>query len=94
MPRYTFRCPTCGDADRWFALNEVPDEVGCLACTATTRRRVTAGSLLGGSSSARRLLDATERSAYEPAVVSQPPQSSRRAPATTGNPLHANLPRP
>lgn len=95
MPTYLFRCATCGDTERAFPMASVPATLDCPACGASARRRPT-GAVLGvGTSPAMRLLDATARSASEPAVVPSVPAAGRRRvrPVTT-NPLHRRLPRP
>jgi hypothetical protein len=50
--------------------------------------------LRAGDPGVRRALEASERSADEPAVVSSVPGRSRKAIPTSRDPRHARLPRP
>ena len=77
-------------------MADVPDSQGCPQCAADARRSITAPALGTGSTTAMRLLDATNRSASDPAVVSGPLPGGKRVPGTpvTSNPLHRKLPRP
>ncbi|PTR22942.1 hypothetical protein C8K36_110125 [Rhodococcus sp. OK519] len=76
-------------------MADVPDTSGCPQCECDGRRQITATRLGSGRSTAMRLLDATTRSASEPAVVSGPAPGGRRTPQkVTTNPLHRKLPRP
>ncbi|WP_305094547.1 zinc ribbon domain-containing protein [Prescottella sp. R16] len=95
IPLYQFRCAQCGPFDATHPMTSVPDEDGCPGCGGASRRQITAPRLGHGSSTAMRLLDATARSAHEPAVVTGTRPGARRAPQPiTTDPLHRKLPRP
>lgn len=57
---------------------------------------MSAPRLSTAGSAAFQLIDATKRSAHEPAVVNSPNPGQRSGPAQkyTSNPLHKKLPRP
>lgn len=94
MPTYLFRCPTCGDTERSFPMAGVPDTLDCPVCATPAQRRPT-GAVLGvGNGQAMRILDASARTASEPAVVSSVPSRGRPARPVTTHPLHRRLPRP
>ncbi|MFF2556450.1 FmdB family zinc ribbon protein [Nocardia sp. NPDC058058] len=92
MPLYEFRCRDCGSFDRSFSMAAVPDAADCPECAGSSRRQVGGGAFVRPGSAAARLIDATTRTASEPAVVGAPAGRSR-APVTR-NPLHRKLPRP
>lgn len=94
MPLYSYRCPNCVDFDVLLAMGDAVGSVSCPACGAPSRRRYTAAHLSSSSSGAYRLIEATERSAAEPAVVRSPGGSPGNARGITTNPLHRKLPRP
>ncbi len=95
IPLYQFRCDRCGAFDRTYSMATVPDTVDCPECASESRRQITAPRLGHGSSTPMRLLDATARSASEPAVVTGTrPGAPRTAQTVTTNPLHRKLPRP
>ncbi|WP_328799486.1 zinc ribbon domain-containing protein [Rhodococcus sp. T7] len=96
MPLYEFRCAAdCGPFERSFPMADVPRSITCPGCEGDAARLVSSPRLGHGSSSAMQLLDATKRSAHEPAVVAGPPPraATGRSPVTN-NPLHRRLPRP
>ncbi|WP_290367639.1 FmdB family zinc ribbon protein [Rhodococcus spelaei] len=95
IPLYQFRCAACGPFDRTFPMATVPDAAGCPTCASAARRQITGPRLAHGATAAMCLLDATKRSASEPAVVTGPrPGVVRNPTPTTANPLHRTLPRP
>lgn len=94
MPTYEFRCPAGDSADAHFSMAAVPRAIDCPTCGQPAVRRPSSPHMSRSSSSAYRLVESTERSAHEPAVVSALPGSGRPAPAYTHNPLHHKLPRP
>ncbi|MCC9205908.1 FmdB family zinc ribbon protein [Arthrobacter sp. zg-Y769] len=96
MPLYAYRCADCLDFEVQFAMGSAPASLPCPACGAPARRRFTAPNLSRASSSAYRLIESTQRSASEPAVVHSPgPQpGTRPAGNISTNPLHRKLPRP
>lgn len=93
MPSYEFTCRRgCGSFDRSFSMSAVPAVTTCPDCGAASRRRFGGAALVHSGSAATRLLDATARTASEPAVVTAPPPL--RAAPVSRNPLHRQLPRP
>jgi putative FmdB family regulatory protein len=94
VPTYAFRCPACGDFDARFPMTSIPTQLDCRTCGGGARRIFSAPHLGLGSSTAVKLLDATERTASEPAVVASLPDRRTPPRPVTRNPLHAKLPRP
>jgi putative FmdB family regulatory protein len=94
VPTYVFRCPACGDFDAVFPMASIPARLDCRACGGGARRIFSAPHLGVGSSTAMKLLDATMRTADEPAVVESPPDVRTSPRPVSRNPLHAKLPRP
>ena len=93
MPLYSYRCPDCGDFDVSLGMGEAVGSLSCPGCGSVSRRRFTAPNLSSATGSAYRLIEGTERSASEPAVVG-PPQANRAGARVSTNPLHRKLPRP
>lgn len=95
MASFDFRCESHGIATLTMSVHDVHDTAACPTCGALSRRVFTAPQLRLGNSSARRLLDATQRTAFEPEVVSAP-AGGVRAPGRrpTADPRTAKLPRP
>lgn len=97
MPIYSYRCPDCSDFDVQLPMGQTPELLPCPVCKTASSRRFTAPNLSRASGSAYRLIEATRRSAAEPAVVRSPAGGSRARPTAGGittNPLHRRLPRP
>lgn len=106
MPLYAYRCSDCsGGADRPdfevpLPMGSAPGSLPCPACGSPSPRRFTAPNLSRASSGAYRLIESTQRSAAEPAVVRSPagPRTAGQRTAgprnITANPLHRKLPRP
>jgi putative FmdB family regulatory protein len=95
MVLYEFACPDCGPVEAFYSMGSAPDNIDCPGCGGRARRQLSAPRLSIASTSAFRLLDATEKSAHEPQVVSGSlPASPRRATPVSTNPLHRKLPRP
>lgn len=93
MPLYEFACPQGHTSEATFAISDAPASIDCPACSVRARRRVSAPNLGRGASPAMRLLDATARSAHEPAVVTGAHPGTRAATPVTRDPRHAKLPR-
>ncbi len=96
MVAYEFRCPEDGPLEVSAPMGHAPAAVACPHCDGEARRSFSAPMTRAGSAPARSLIEASERSASEPRVVSTlpsratgPPQ--RRAPQ---NPALQRLPRP
>ncbi|PPB50120.1 hypothetical protein C4K88_05480 [Arthrobacter pityocampae] len=96
MPIYEYRCPRCDVFELTRGMGSAPAEEDCPTCGQRARRRISAPRLARTGTAAFRLIDAAERSASEPRVVSgTPPAPGRSArPAYSTNPLHQKLPRP
>lgn len=94
MPTYTFECAAHAAFDLRLAMSEDTASASCPQCGAAARRRYHAPTLRSGNDSARRLLDATQRSAHEPALVTAPPPRRAHRRPTTTDPRTAKLPRP
>nr|WP_137725592.1 zinc ribbon domain-containing protein [Prescottella subtropica] len=95
MPLYQFRCAQCGPFDAAHPMTSVPDAADCPDCGEVSRRQITVPRLGRGSSTAMHLLDATARSAHEPAVVTGARPGTRHTiQKVTTDPLHRKLPRP
>lgn len=95
MPLYAYRCPACRDFEIARPMGQAPPALPCPDCGKPSVRRFTAPHLSHASGSVYRLIEATEQSASEPAVVGRP--APARPPAggrISTNPLHRGLPRP
>lgn len=96
MATYEFRCDTDGTIAQTMPLGQAPPAVSCPACGSAARRVFSAPQLRLGDSRARRVIDATHRSAHEPAVVSSPigRATGPRPRRPQADPRTATLPRP
>ena len=95
MPLYAYRCADCMDFEVQMPMSQVEKSVSCPECGARASRRFTAPNLSLSSSPAYKLIESTERTAAEPAVVSSPgPRRTQAGTGFTRNPLHQKLPRP
>lgn len=96
MALYEFSCSRCGPIEQFFSMGSAPSAVECPSCGASAVRQITAPRLSIAGSSAFKLIDATEKTAHEPQVVtgSLPSSGRRRVTPVTRNPLHQKLPRP
>lgn len=93
MPTYQFSCSTHGPFDATLTMAELTDTHPCRECTEPSRRVFSPPQLRLGDSRARALIDATARTADQPAVVSGPPGRPSR-PRRAADPRTAKLPRP
>lgn len=96
MALYGYACPECGPIEASFPMGSAPDGVECPSCGGVARRRFTAPNFSQVNTKAFKLIDATEKTAHEPQVVtgSIPSSGRRRVTPVTTNPLHQKLPRP
>ncbi|WP_369253366.1 FmdB family zinc ribbon protein [Geodermatophilus amargosae] len=92
MAVYQYRCTEHGVLEVARPIGTAADSEPCPDCAAPAPRIFTAPGLALGSARNRALIDRTERSADQPAVVSAPP--SHRPPVRPANPALARLPRP
>jgi putative FmdB family regulatory protein len=96
MATYDFACGDHGVFTVAVAMTALTPTTACPSCGATSRRVFTAPGLALGSATARRLLEATARTAHEPRVVPAP-SGRRRTPVRPGvaaDPRTAHLPAP
>jgi len=94
MATYTYRCTLDGPIDIRRPIGTAPATISCPACGATTQRVITA-PMLGLVDPARMaVIDRTEASRSEPAVVSSIPAGRRPAAAPRLDPRTSKLPRP
>lgn len=96
MARYEFVCAEHGAATISMPMASVTATAACPSCGEMSRRRYTAPGLALGDAAARRLIEATSRSAHEPAVVSSP-VGARMTPTRhrpTADPRTSRLPAP
>jgi putative FmdB family regulatory protein len=89
---YQYRCAEHGLLEVARPIGTAADVEPCPDCATPAPRVFTAPRLSLGSARNRALIDRTERTADQPAVVSAPP--SRRVAPQPHNPAHARLPRP
>lgn len=94
MALYLYRCDEHGITEQSFPIGTAARQADCPACGSPSARVFTAPRLSLGDPGRRALIDRTERTRDEPAVVSSPgPRPARRAPVET-NPALRRLPRP
>ena len=72
MAVYEFICADHGVSTITMPMASVTASAPCPFCGEPSRRRYSAPGLVLGNAAARRLIEATSRSAYEPALVSFP----------------------
>lgn len=96
MPTYAFRCASGDHFDAHYPIADVPAHATCPSCNAPAQRVLTAPHLSRAGSSTYGLIERSERSAHEPAVVHGRPGGAPRTAGggVTTNPLHQKLPRP
>ncbi len=96
MPIYEYRCLDGEDFEVILPMGQAPDVLACPTCLAMATRRMSAPTLSLAGSSAYKLIDSADRSAYEPTVVDSRTPGTRSGKSTriTTNPLHQKLPRP
>ncbi|MCO1659095.1 FmdB family zinc ribbon protein [Pseudonocardia humida] len=97
MATYTYRCDADGPLDVRRPIGTAPATVPCPTCGATAPRMITAPMLGLADRGRMALIDRTEASRTEPAVVSTipgAPRPGRAAPAPRLDPRTRHLPRP
>lgn len=100
MPVYHHRCSTCGGFDLVRPMLEAAAVANCPGCGGQARRVYQAPRLRSLDDGLRRALDAQDRSADAPQVVTSIPKAGtprtgrRRVQPRTTDPRHARLPRP
>lgn len=93
MPTYGFSCTDCGPFDVRCAMAESDDPRRCPRCSGPARREFGAPGLRTLAPGLRRALDAQERTADRPDVVTSIPQKTSKT-RITRDPRHLRLPRP
>jgi putative FmdB family regulatory protein len=71
MPVYAFTCAGCGGFDLMRPMAKAAEPASCPTCGAQARRLFTPPGLRRLARPARRALDAEEKSAHEPDVVTE-----------------------
>lgn len=95
MPIYEFKCGSGHRSERQLPMSTEQREIDCPVCGETANRMISAPSVRRTDSKMAAAVEATQKSAYEPAVVNSLPTSgNRRATPVTRNPQHAKLPKP
>lgn len=95
MPFYEFRCHTGHTTERLLPMSSDTRTTECQTCGDEANRVISAPAVAGVDKHKARLVEATQKSAYEPAVVNSVPSSgNRRATPVSHNPQHAKLPKP
>jgi hypothetical protein len=77
MATFLYRCPADGTLEMHWPVGTAPRQVPCPACGGGASRVYTAPLVSRGSRSAVALIDRTERTRYEPEVVTGPPPAGR-----------------
>ncbi|MDQ4116459.1 MAG: zinc ribbon domain-containing protein [Actinomycetota bacterium] len=94
MATYAYRCPSDGDLEVGRPIGTAPSSIPCPACGAVSTRVITAPMLGLADPSRTALIDRTEATRSEPAVVSSPPRRPAVRPARQADPRTSRLPRP
>lgn len=94
MATFLYRCNADGILEMRWPVGTAPSQVRCPACAEDARRVYTAPLVSSGSSSAMALIDRTERTRDEPAVVTGLPARDRAQRRSAMNPAWQRLPRP
>lgn len=94
MATYRYRCATDGPHEVARPIGTAEDTLDCPDCGAAMPRVFAAPMLALGSSSARSLIERTERTGERPEVVSAPPPAAGRRAVPQANPAWSRLPRP
>jgi hypothetical protein len=94
MARYAYRCPADGDLEVSRPIGTAPSSVPCPVCDGPSHRVITAPMLGLADPSRTALIDRTEATRSEPAVVSSVPRRPAGRPARRADPRTALLPRP
>lgn len=95
MPIYEFKCGEGHLAERHLPMSSEQREIECPDCGQMARRIISAPSVRRTDSKMASVVEATQKSAHEPAVVNSLPASgNRRATPVSRNPQHAKLPKP
>ena len=94
MATFLYRCPVDGTFEMHWPVGTAPGQVTCPECASDARRVYTPPLVSGGSREAMALIDQTERTRYEPEVVTRPARPGRPRRGAALNPAWQGLPRP
>ncbi|MEH0147279.1 zinc ribbon domain-containing protein [Corynebacterium sp. Q4381] len=95
MPIYEFKCVDGHVTDMQLPMSSETREINCPDCGSQARRLISAPSVRRVDAGLASAVEATQKSAYEPQVVSSLPSAGNaRVTKVTHNPQHAKLPRP
>lgn len=94
MARYAYRCPGDGDTEVSLPIGTAPSSIPCPACGGVGARVITAPMLGLADRTRTALIDRTEATRSEPAVVSSLPRRPAGLPARQVDPRTSLLPRP
>ncbi|WP_432514768.1 zinc ribbon domain-containing protein [Kineococcus sp. SYSU DK001] len=95
MPNYEYRCAQHGRFEHRLPLGTAPPVRCCPHCAADSPRVFSPPMVATPNRRALSLIEATERTAHEPAVVSAPPRPPGGGTARPGrDPALSRLPRP
>lgn len=94
MAVYVYRCDEHGHTEESRPIGTAAAAVPCPACGSPASRVFTAPRLSLGSPARRALIDRTERTREEPAVVTAPPPRPGSRTAARAGPAWTRLPRP
>jgi putative FmdB family regulatory protein len=74
MPTYEYSCPVCGGFEAWRPAARSGEPIACPACGATAPRHYAPPNVRLTSGPLAAAIERSERSAYEPEVVTSPPR--------------------
>lgn len=95
MPIYEFKCSDGHLSERQLPMSSEQREIDCPTCGDTAKRMISAPSVRRTDAKMAAAVEATQKSAYEPAVVNSLPTSGNKRPTPVShNPQHAKLPKP
>ena len=95
MPIYEFKCGGGHLTEHRLPMSSEQREMECPQCGSVAKRMISAPATRGTDSRKAALVEATQKSAYEPTVVNSVPRSGNaRATPVSYDPQHAKLPRP
>lgn len=95
MPWYEFRCEAGHETEQLMPISSETRQIPCPQCAGVAVRRISAPNVRRVDSARAAAVEASAKTAYEPAVVNSLPASgNRRVQPVTTNPQHAKLPKP
>lgn len=94
MARYEYVCGECGTFETVRPIGTAAARERCPACGRRSARIFSPPALTSPGSPLRRVREAADRGAHEPAVTGAAPSVLPRTQARPPNPLRARLPKP